>query len=363
VTFAIPLLGVLGFWAGPVHGQIVCQHTAVDRFEEIPPGAIQAASSLRLMFRHASVGGTIDMGLDCLQGTRDHPAECTPYPDYAYDRRNWDFQPRGNSGWYGKVDDFVSEVERQLDEFDAFSFKYCYLDGLDGLQEPCGSSLDPDQVDRAWDYLRSNMESLEAAHPDKIFIWWTIPLTQVGQNCTEILNERIRSYVMENGKILFDIADIESHDPQGAPHTSGEGWEIALQEYCGEQNPGAQACHPNWTGKIRLARAFWWLAARAAGWDEAEEGSRLLRGDANADARLDISDSISLLFYLFTGEFQLSCEDAGDANDDGSLNTSDAVAILGHLFLGEGPLPGPSSGCGSDLTDDALICQSFQPCE
>jgi hypothetical protein len=147
------------------------------------------------------------------------------------------------------------------------------------------------------------------------------------------------------------------------PHTNGEGWEIAIQDYCGEQNPGAQACHPNWTGKIRLARAFWWLLARAAGWDDTAEGSQLLRGDANADATLDISDSISLLFYLFTGEFQLSCEDAGDANDDGLLDTSDAVAILGHLFLGQEPLPGPFSECGSDPTDDALMCQSFQPCE
>ncbi len=355
-TFALCCLRTAG-------GQIICDHRAVDRLVEIPPDAIQAASELRLMFRHASVGGTIDMGLECLQGIRDNPAECTVFPDYTYDRRSWEFQPRGNSGWYAKVDDFVAETEGQIDQFDVFCFKYCYLDGLDGLMEPCGSPLNQVKVDQAWNYLRSNMESLEAAHPDKIFIWWTIPLTQVGQNCTEVLNGRIRTYVMEKKKILFDIADIECHDAVGLLHTNDQGWEIALQEFCGEQKPGAQACHPNWPGKIRLASAFWWLMARVAGWEESEGNGEFLRGDANADERLDISDAITLLFYLFTGGSFLSCEDAGDANDDGELDTTDVVSILKYLFLvQEPPLP-PFSRCGPDPTDgDELTCRSFLPC-
>ncbi|GEM_PF-1634571 len=244
---------------------LVVDHEAAALFDNISDDAIKSAAALRLMFRHASVGGTINDGLDCLQGTRAHPAECTQYPVYKYDRRNWDFQPRGNSGWYGKVDDFAAETERQLASFDVFSFKYCYLDGLDELAQPCGNPYDPAKVDKAWSYLRDNMERLEAAHPDKLFIWWTIPLTQSGQVCADTLNARIRRYARERGKILFDIADIECHDPNGVKQTNGGGVEVAYPPYCGEQKPGAQACHPNWTGKILLAKAFWWMMSRIAG--------------------------------------------------------------------------------------------------
>jgi hypothetical protein len=252
--------------AQPAGAQIIADHSVVSEFDQIPESAIQAAASIRLMFRHASVGTTVNNGLDCLQGTRDNPAECTLYPDYNYDRRNWSFQMRGNSGWYGKVDDFVTEVSSQLGLYDAFSFKYCYLDGLDQLAEPCGGPpLDPAKVDQAWDYLRSSMELLEANNPGKIFIWWTIPLTQPGQLCTETLNGRIRDYVRANGKILLDIADIESHDTAGVHYTNTEGWEVAYAPHCGEAPPGP-ACHPNWTGCLLIAKAHWWMMARIAGW-------------------------------------------------------------------------------------------------
>jgi hypothetical protein len=264
-SFLVGLL-LVPVWVGQAHAQLVADHTVVAQFEQIPDSALQTAAAIRLMFRHASVGGTVDNALDCLQGTRANPIECTLYPDYKYDRRNWSFQARGNSGWYGKVDDFVAETQNQLSGFDVFSFKFCYLEGLDQLAEPCGNPFDPAEVDQAWEYLRSNMETLETTYPGKTFIWWTIPLTQPGQFCTETLNARIRSYAAANGKILFDIADIESHDIAGAHYTNADGWEVAYAPHCGEAPPGP-ACHPNWTGSIMLAKAFWWMMARIAGWE------------------------------------------------------------------------------------------------
>jgi hypothetical protein len=357
------MLALAGLGGRPAAAQIVADHQAPPAFEQIPPTALQAASALRVMFRHASVGVTINEGLDCLQGTRDHPDECTLYPDYQYDRRNWSFQPRGNSGWYGKVDDFVAEVEAQLDSFDVFSFKYCYLDGLDGLGEPCGSPASPSKIEQAWTYLREAMEDLAARHPEKIFVWWTIPLTQVGQSCTDALNGRIRSYVFERQQILFDVADIESHDPEGVHQVSGDGWEIALKEYCGEQKPDAQACHPGATGKMLLARGYWWLMARVSGWDGgAGAPSPFVRGNSNADASVDISDAVHLLNFLFQGGAAMSCEKAADANDDGAVDISDAIKILLHLFLDAVPLPAPAGACGEDGSADSLTCGTFAPC-
>jgi uncharacterized repeat protein (TIGR01451 family) len=89
----------------------------------------------------------------------------------------------------------------------------------------------------------------------------------------------------------------------------------------------------------------------------------LSRGNANADARFDVSDPIATLGFLFLGDpVELACEDAADADDDGALNLTDAVFALGHLFLGGPQPPPPFPGCGADPTADALRCASFAPC-
>jgi len=244
---------------------LIVDHKSAVKFTQIPDSVLPDIIKLKLMFRHASVGTTIDNGLNCVQGTRTNPAECKLFTPYKYDRRNWDFQGRGNSGWYGKINDFVNEVHLQIDSFDVFSFKYCYLEGLDQVAEPCGgSNFKPSLVQKAWDSLRTNFERLENKYPDKTFILWTIPLTQPGQHCTDTLNYLIRDYALKNNKILFDIADIQCHDTTNTRLVNAYGWEMAFSGYCGEKPPGP-SCHPNWTGSIILAKAFWWMMGNLAG--------------------------------------------------------------------------------------------------
>ena len=251
---------------------IIANHLSAGYFDSIPLNYINVAAQYKLLFQHASIGFTIGNGLDCIQGTRTNPAECKLYPAYKYDRRNWIFVPRGNSGWYGKITDFVNRVNLSKDTYDIFSFKYCYLDGIDGINVPCGGTYSPSLVKKAWDSLRTNMERLEQKYPGKIFIWWTIPLTQTGQHCTDTLNSLIRRYVNDNSKILFDIADIEARDSFGNHLVNGNGWEIAYYAWCGEKPPGP-SCHPNWPGSIMIAKAFWWMMARIAGMPDSASSS------------------------------------------------------------------------------------------
>jgi hypothetical protein len=84
------------------------------------------------------------------------------------------------------------------------------------------------------------------------------------------------------------------------------------------------------------------------------------RGDCNFDEGFNISDPISVLnavfFFDFYG-FVPPCEDACDANDDGRLDLSDTMYLLQWLFL-RGPQP-PAPGIierGVDPTDDMLQC-------
>jgi hypothetical protein len=82
-----------------------------------------------------------------------------------------------------------------------------------------------------------------------------------------------------------------------------------------------------------------------------------VRGDANADGSLDISDPVKVLLHLFAGG-EGGCEDAMDANDDGALDLTDAVSVLEYLFLGGSvPMP-PFPGRGADPTADDLDCGS-----
>jgi hypothetical protein len=81
-----------------------------------------------------------------------------------------------------------------------------------------------------------------------------------------------------------------------------------------------------------------------------------VRGDANGDGAVNITDAIGILGYLFTGGVPPWCQDAADTNDTGTLDITDAIYLLGHLFLGsEGPPP-PNSAPGTDPTPDGLGC-------
>ncbi|HNS00328.1 MAG TPA: right-handed parallel beta-helix repeat-containing protein [Planctomycetota bacterium] len=86
---------------------------------------------------------------------------------------------------------------------------------------------------------------------------------------------------------------------------------------------------------------------------------RFIRGDANGDGRVDLSDVVALLMYMFeSGRGPLRCEDAGDANDDGALDIADPTRILGRLFAAAPPFSPPYPGCGTDPTPDALRCSA-----
>jgi hypothetical protein len=82
---------------------------------------------------------------------------------------------------------------------------------------------------------------------------------------------------------------------------------------------------------------------------------RFLRGDADGDGQLAITDPIAVLSRLFLGGEALPCDDAADSNDDGEVNLSDPITTLDRLFLGGEVLPPPGpAACGEDPTADAL---------
>jgi len=85
--------------------------------------------------------------------------------------------------------------------------------------------------------------------------------------------------------------------------------------------------------------------------------SEFVRGDANLDSRIDVSDAVTVLRTLFQWpDAPVRCADAADANDDGFTDVSDAVFIFDYLFRGGRVPPAPFPEAGSDPTDDPLRC-------
>lgn len=82
---------------------------------------------------------------------------------------------------------------------------------------------------------------------------------------------------------------------------------------------------------------------------------RFRRGDADSNGKVDLTDAVFTLLYLFQGGQAPACLDAADFNDDADVEITDPILILNFLFLGvdlSAP-PGPYR-CGEDLLPDAF---------
>ncbi len=230
-------------WSGPSSAQAIVAGHAQTNLAAIPDVAISTAAGLRLLVRHASVGGNISSGLDTLHSQAS-----------KYDRSRWSFQNRGNPGWKAKVDDFVAQAALQASSFDVLTMKFCYID-----------------PDASFTYYRDALLGLEATYPTKEFVWWTIPIETSANAARQAFNDEVRAYALANGKLLFDIADVECHDSSGQKRTDANGRELMVDAWTSDGG------HLNDAGATRVASALWWLMARIGGWSPTAGGALRLQ--------------------------------------------------------------------------------------
>ena len=86
-----------------------------------------------------------------------------------------------------------------------------------------------------------------------------------------------------------------------------------------------------------------------------------LRGDANADGLIEVSDALKVLLYGFL-QAPIECEGAADVDDSGEDEMTDAIHLLNYLLLDAPPPPPPFPECGNDPTPDEQACDAFAPC-
>jgi hypothetical protein len=243
---------VIAEGCNPLTGGIVIDHNAVDP-AAIPQAWLDQARELVTFFNHKSIGNNILDGIADLE-TLD-PARYSINVQHSSGTSIGinHYEAGTNQHPMDKISGFAALV---LDGHNTAFMKFCV-----GDFEPWTSYAAHD----IWIAYRDMMIEQQSAHPDTTLVWWTAPLTTQsdarGLASFAEFNDYVRSYVAANGGILFDIADIESHDPGGNPVTAG-GYEAM---YNGYSTDGA---HLNQTGRQRVASAMWWLLARLAGWGD-----------------------------------------------------------------------------------------------
>ena len=230
----------------------VIDHNCVDA-DTIPQAWLDQARVLVTFFNHKSIGTNILEGIADLQSQNPARYTISVQSSSGTDSGINHYQAGSNGQPFSKISGFSPLVK---DGHDAGMMKFCV-----GDFEPWTSYPAHD----IWIAYRDMMIEQQSAHPDTILVWWTAPLTTQsdarGLASFAEFNDYVRSYVAANGGILFDIADIESHDPGGSPVTAG-GYEAMHNGY------STDGAHLNQTGGQRVASAMWWLLARLAGWSD-----------------------------------------------------------------------------------------------
>lgn len=224
--------------------------------ENIPKGYLDRARNLNVLFGHNSLGNNVMEAV--FELSRNQP-----------DRYDVQIAHYGNPAWladhHGVVDFQVGRNGNPEAKFSDFADRMNSINGRNvnvAIMKLCFVDIAP-QTDagQVWSEYRSTMEGLERRYSSVYFVWCTCPLMSNQNNQKrEEFNASVRAYCGQNGQALFDIADIESHDPQGGESRNQFGPNLYPQY---SQDGG----HPNSTlGMQRLAIAWWSLMSRISGW-------------------------------------------------------------------------------------------------
>jgi len=233
---------------------VTIDHTDVDGVASLPQSTMDLIGRQKWYFTHASVGENMLGGMNALHSANAAhyqlvivaddgapPASTAAGTVYHYSR--------GNPGWSEKFNIFNTAVGAgwRSPKVDVAMDKLCYID----------------QSANAATYVNM-MSALETQYPATVFVYATMPLTY-NEDSANILrnqyNDAVRDYCEANGKLLFDIADIESHDPTGNAVAFTSGINTYQKLYSGYTSDGG---HLNAVGAERVAKGWYAVAAAIA---------------------------------------------------------------------------------------------------
>lgn len=216
-----------------------------------PKATIEKIGRLKWYFAHASVGANMMDGISDLHEmdkelyafhgeSAEKTASTKTQGGVIYEHN------RGNPGWKAKFDRFDSCVSNgwHFPTTNIAMNKLCYIDQRASFK-----------------YYLHSMTNLEAAFPQTVFVYTTMPLMtneDTDNFLRDAFNERLREWTRQNGRVLFDIADIEAHGLDGKVCTF-QYRNKTCQKLCDSYT--RDGGHLNEAGRQLVARGFYALAA------------------------------------------------------------------------------------------------------
>ena len=314
----------------PLVAQIIADHTIVADYDKIPAQYMTAIKKMFLSYPGESHAFAIPAGLNALEALdEDYAVNVTArgsepeaysesYLRFCASLRDMQYgswgEYCGEQGWYtwhaydtppvrwDTIENHILVCHNNDYEIAAIGFGWCW--DMEGNGDGAGGTIDPvlgvrwagaseggPDGSHRWglvsgdyaltgnrvcmdDYLAATEDyiayCIAESIPTKVF-FTTGPVD--GNGTTEegyqrfLKHEYIRNYVKANfSRILFDYADILCYDDDGTPNTGS--WSGHLFPIITTTNLGsADIGHIGSTGRLRLAKALWWMLARMAGWD------------------------------------------------------------------------------------------------
>lgn len=259
----------------PLLAAIIANHTTTT-LNNIPEAWITAVKeNLRLSYGHTSHGSQLVSGMQVLKDNATYgtlyafndsgaiEAGILSLADYT---PGGDLGHSGDTTWAAATRNYLNSSSGTGTTRNVVVWSWC-----GGVSDNTTTGIDT--------YLNT-MNQLEQEYPNVTFIYMTGHLDGTGVNGNlNQMNNRIRAYCQANNKVLFDFADIESYNPDGAYfldknatdgcNYNGGNW---ATEWCASHS-GSELCAPTDCAHSESlncnlkARAFWWLLARIAGWN------------------------------------------------------------------------------------------------
>ena len=271
-------------------GALIIDHTCTD-ITQIPESAInQAKSSLHIAYGHTSHGSQVTEGMTGLVGFANGGGLGLSLPTDIF---VWN---DGGTGGALDLEDFA--MPGDLDDYPEWvDNTRGYLGPPDSLTGRGTSQPDVNVVMWAWcsalddKYNAGTLESeylipmsqLEADYPGVVFVYQTGHLNLGKYAATTAGNQLIRDYCINNDKVLYDFADIESWDPDSVFYEFAEdncdyyasvsgpllgNWATEWQGTHTE-NVDWYTCvapHTEPLNANQKAYAAWWMWTRLSGW-------------------------------------------------------------------------------------------------